>query len=96
MRAPAARSLASTAGRETTRRDGEHPDIASRFPVSIRIAEEAGAQTEEVRAAGRSDLARLVSLVIMGDYTSVYSAALKEIDPSPIEAIDRLKSAIST
>jgi glucose/mannose-6-phosphate isomerase len=78
------------------RHDAEHPDVAARFPASIQIAESAGVESEEVRAAGRSDLARIVSLVIMGDLTSVYSALLKGIDPSPIEAIVRLKQAIGT
>jgi glucose/mannose-6-phosphate isomerase len=77
------------------RDEGEHPDVAARVPLSIEIAEEAGAQAEEVWSAGRSPLARLFSLVAMGDLVSVYLALLRGVDPTPIEAIDRLKRALA-
>jgi glucose/mannose-6-phosphate isomerase len=77
------------------RHDGEHPDIALRFPASIQIAEAAGVRAEEVRAAGRSALAQLMSLLAMGDFTSVYSGLLRGVDPTPIEAIVRLKAALA-
>ena len=77
------------------RHDGEHPDVAFRFPASIEIAEAAGVRAEEVRAAGRSALAQLMSLLAMGDFTSVYSGLLRGVDPTPIEAIVRLKAALA-
>ncbi|MFL5735874.1 MAG: bifunctional phosphoglucose/phosphomannose isomerase [Actinomycetota bacterium] len=76
------------------RHDGEHPDVALRFAASIEIAESAGAHAEEVAAAGRSPLAQLMSLLAMGDFTSVYSGLLRGVDPTPIEAIVRLKAAL--
>ena len=39
------------------RHDGEDAETAERFPLSLRIAEEAGAATEEVRTHARSALA---------------------------------------
>lgn len=45
----------------------------------------------EVYSQGKSRLARIFSLVMFGDYTSVYLAALKGIDPTPVEIISRLK-----
>jgi len=77
------------------RHDGEHPDVSLRFPASIQIAEAAGVRAEEVRAAGRSALAQLMSLLAMGDFTSVYSGLLRGVDPTPIEAIVRLKAALA-
>jgi glucose/mannose-6-phosphate isomerase len=73
------------------RHEGEHPEIAGRFSVSYEIAREAGLTTEEVAAAGRSALARLLSLVVAGDFTSTYVGLRRGVDPSPIQAIDRLK-----
>jgi glucose/mannose-6-phosphate isomerase len=70
---------------------GEHPDVAVRFPISLEIAREADAATEEVWATGLGRLARFCSLAIMGDYTSCYLGLAHGVDPSPIEAIVRLK-----
>jgi glucose/mannose-6-phosphate isomerase len=49
------------------------------------------AQTEVAAASGSGNLARLVSLVYLGDYTSFYLAMLNGVDPTPIERIDFLK-----
>ena len=73
------------------RDEHEHPDVSVRFPISLEIAREAGAVTEEVWATGRDRLARFCSLAIMGDYSSCYVGLAHGADPSPIEAIVRLK-----
>jgi glucose/mannose-6-phosphate isomerase len=49
----------------------------------------------EVCSQGRSFLARLFSLIMFGDFLSVYAAILKETDPTPVEAINRLKKELS-
>jgi glucose/mannose-6-phosphate isomerase len=77
------------------RHEGEHPDVAVRFPLSIRFASESGAGSQEVWAAGRSPLARLFSLVVMGDYVATYHALAHGVDPTPIAAIDRLKAELA-
>jgi glucose/mannose-6-phosphate isomerase len=77
------------------RHEGEPEDVAVRFPPTIEIAQEAGAPVHEVRAAGRSSLARLLSLVLMGDFASTYHGLAHGRDPSPIVAIDRLKAALA-
>ena len=74
------------------RHEGEHDDVAVRFPISLEIARDAGAITEEVWATGRSALARFLSLAIMGDFVSCYVGLRQGVDPSPIAAIDRLKA----
>jgi glucose/mannose-6-phosphate isomerase len=77
------------------RHDGEHPEIAERFPLSYQIARDAGMENAEVRAAGRSTLARLMSLIIVGDYTSVYVGLRRGVDPTPVVVLDRLKAALA-
>ena len=77
------------------RHEGESRDVALRFPPSIQIAQEAGAVVQEVWGAGDSALARLFSLVLMGDYVSTYHALAHDVDPSPAEAIDRLKAVLA-
>jgi glucose/mannose-6-phosphate isomerase len=76
------------------RHEGEDPEIAARFPLSRQIAEDAGAETREVWATGRSTLARLLSLIAIGDFTSAYVAIRRGIDPTPVDVITRLKAAL--
>lgn len=49
----------------------------------------------EVWSQGESLLARIMSLIIYGDYLSVYLAALAGIDPTPVEIIEKLKKELS-
>jgi glucose/mannose-6-phosphate isomerase len=37
----------------------------------------------------------VLALVLLGDLVSVYVAALDGVDPTPVEAIDRFKSALA-
>ena len=76
------------------RHEGEDPEIAARFPLSLQIAADAGAGTHEVWATGRSTLARLLSLIALGDFTSAYLAIRKGVDPTPVDVITRLKAAL--
>jgi glucose/mannose-6-phosphate isomerase len=77
------------------RHEGEHPDVAIRFEPSLEIARDAGAVTDQIWAAGRSPLARLCSLVITGDFASVYLALLRAVDPTTMDAIDHLKAVLA-
>jgi len=77
------------------RHDGEHPDVAARFELSRAIAEESGVRTQEVWARGRSALSRLLSLVMVGDFSSTYLGLARGMDPTPIDAITRLKAALA-
>jgi len=71
---------------------GEESDRARR---RIRLARDLtfrpAAGVHEVHGRGASRLARLFSLVLLGDLTSIYLAYLRGVDPTPIEAIDALK-----
>jgi glucose/mannose-6-phosphate isomerase len=73
------------------RHEGERRDVAARFSVSMEIAAASGLEAREVRARGRSSFARFLSVVMLGDATSVYLGLLRGHDPTPIENIDRLK-----
>ena len=77
------------------RHPDEHPDVRSRFPLSIEIAESAGIVSEEVASSGRSALSRLLSLIAVGDLSSVYLALARDVDPTPVDAITRLKSSVA-
>ena len=78
------------------RHEAEDPEIAARFPLSLEVAADAGADTHEVWATGRSALARLMSLIAMGDFVSAYVGIRKGIDPTPVDVIQRLKAALAS
>jgi glucose/mannose-6-phosphate isomerase len=76
------------------RHDGEDAETAARFPLSLEIAADAGAATHEEWAAGRSSLARLLSLITLGHHVSVYVGIRRGVDPTPVDVIQRLKAAL--
>ena len=77
------------------RTDDEHPEIAPRFALSEEIAVRAGATTVQVHSRGSSPLARLLTLVFVGDMASVYVGLRRGEDPTPVVVIDELKAALA-
>ncbi len=77
------------------RDSGEHPRVARRFEVTRQIINDTGADTREAWSMGESRLARLISLVVLGDFMSYYLAMLTGVDPTPVRPIDRLKAALA-
>ncbi len=49
----------------------------------------------EVNSVGRSAMAKMLSLVLLGDYVSTYLGILRSEDPSSNEPIDELKAALA-
>jgi glucose/mannose-6-phosphate isomerase len=77
------------------RHDGEPGEISTRFGLSYDIARDAGVEVEEVRAGGRSSLARLLGLIEVGDFASAYVGLRRGVDPTPVDVIGRLKTALA-
>ena len=78
------------------RHDFEHPQVMHRFELTYRLLEEVTAGVEEVRAEGDGELAQLLDLVMIGDFTSIHLALQAGVDPGPIPAIDHIKQALTT
>jgi glucose/mannose-6-phosphate isomerase len=74
---------------------GDHARNALRADFTRREVERGGAVACDVRGGGSGPLGRMVSLVLMGDFTSVYLAALTGVDPTPVEPIGRLKKELA-
>jgi glucose/mannose-6-phosphate isomerase len=51
-------------------------------------------KTFEVWAQGRNDLSKMLSTVLVGDFTSVYLAILRRVDPTPVKTITLLKDRL--
>jgi len=68
---------------------------AMRIGITARVLEGAGASVRRVSASGENLLTRMMSLISLGDYTSVYLGAAWGMDPTPVEKIDHLKSKLA-
>ena len=66
-----------------------------RFAIMKTIFREAGVGVSEVHSSGQTLLARIFSLLNLGDFVSLYLAFLNRQDPSPIPAIDYLKTELA-
>jgi glucose/mannose-6-phosphate isomerase len=85
---------------ELTRRDvgivsltdaADHSRVEARLAHTSRLTEDAVPWVGEVASKGDSTLARLVSLTIVGDLTSLLVALDAGVDPVPVETIEKLK-----
>ena len=72
-----------------------HPRIRQRIELTRGLIASRGAHTFRVDTIGETRMERLVSVVLLGDLVSLYMAALRGVDPGPIEVIDQLKAALS-
>lgn len=76
--------------------DGELDDrLVLRAELTAGVLEEHGVLVEHVWAHGPGRLARLFSLVQLGDYVSYYLALLYGVDPSPVPAIQKFKEQLA-
>ena len=73
----------------------QHPRVARRIELMCEEVSRVGAPTVMVPAQGESRLERVLSQVLLGDLVSVYLAALDGIDPTPVEAIGRIKAGLA-
>jgi glucose/mannose-6-phosphate isomerase len=69
--------------------------LARRAALTAREYEALGVATEPVTARGASRLARLFSLVQLGDYVSFYLALLYGVDPTPVGPIQDFKAKLA-
>lgn len=72
-----------------------HPRVAARETITKRILESRSVRVREVMTRGSSLLARMFSLVVLGDWVSLYLAALNLEDPTPVKVIDFLKEEMA-
>jgi len=73
----------------------DHPRVQKRYAITREIMGGAVAGITEVQSTGEGELARIYSLIYLGDYASVYLAALYGIDPGPVKVIDHLKARLA-
>lgn len=73
----------------------EPPRLQRRVSALRDLLGQRFAGVEELTAQGSAPLARLASLLLLGDLASVYTALILDRDPTPIAFIDRLKQEMA-
>lgn len=73
----------------------DHERVQQRMRITRDLIEDKVKKVIEVESAGESLLARLYSLIYIGDYASYYLALEYDIDPTPVKAIDYLKQELA-
>jgi glucose/mannose-6-phosphate isomerase len=69
--------------------------VRRRLQPTLVHARERAAGVDVVAARGTSPLARCLSTAYVGDWVSFYVALLAGVDPTPVHAIERLKSTLA-
>jgi glucose/mannose-6-phosphate isomerase len=72
----------------------EHPRISLRIDFTTDIIRPMVRGLYQVKPKGKSALCRLLSIIQVADYTSVYLALLNKTDPAAVNHIDDLKKKI--
>ena len=77
------------------RHDFEHPQLAERFRLVDEVLDEVVAGVEEIQGEGEGELAQLLDLILVGDFTSIHLALQEGIDPGPVPVLDDIKEALA-
>jgi len=76
-------------------RDHDEPDeIRNRIEATKSTVVQKTGRILEIYAKGKGKLARMFSILHLGDFTSVYLAILRDVDPVPVKTIDEIKMAM--
>ena len=76
-------------------RDINEPvEMQSRIEITKELVHEACLKAFEVWSKGKSTMARMCSVICVGDFVSVYLAVLRGIDPTPVRTINLLKDKL--
>lgn len=72
----------------------ENARVTKRIEVTLPMIVGNFGDMSEMKSLGESPLARLFSLIILGDFVSVYLAILNDVDPTPVERVQLLKEKL--
>ncbi|MGW4562791.1 SIS domain-containing protein [Streptomyces sp. NPDC004561] len=72
----------------------QHPRALHRLELTAQLVAGTGAAAHWIPARGATRIQRVLSLVLLADFVSVYAAALSGVDPSDIPLISRLNRLV--
>jgi glucose/mannose-6-phosphate isomerase len=75
--------------------DAVHPRNRLRVRLTAEALAKNGIPHEVVDAGGRTAIAAALRAAYLGDWVSLYLAALNEVDPTPTPILDGVKAALA-
>jgi glucose/mannose-6-phosphate isomerase len=72
----------------------EHPRIQKRFEVSARLLSGKRPAPLIVEAEGETLLEQLLWTIAFGDFVTIYTALLNNINPAPVDLIEKFKKSL--
>ncbi len=72
-----------------------HPRVRERISITESVIAPHAAAVRRVESVGEGRVERVLSLVLLGDLVSAYLAVLRGVDPTPVEAIARVKAQLA-
>jgi glucose/mannose-6-phosphate isomerase len=76
-------------------KDEESIDMTTRLNFMRDLFHNTAGNVIEVSPKGKSQLAKMMYLMCLGDFTSCYLAVLRGVDPSPVDIITELKKRLA-
>jgi glucose/mannose-6-phosphate isomerase len=73
----------------------EHPRVAARVEATRALVARSGLEVRDVWGAGATALEVVFSLIMLGDFASVYTAVLRGVDPTPVPVLMGLKERLA-
>jgi len=74
--------------------EGVHARVRRRLDALARAIERVGRPVARFEPPGSGLVPRLYAFAVMGDLASLYAAAARGVDPTPVASIDRLKEEL--
>ncbi len=74
---------------------GDHPRTKKRMEITKLLIEKEGVKVIEVCSQEKRLLARIFSLIYIGDFVSFYLAILNNVDPTPVDVVQYLKKELA-
>jgi glucose/mannose-6-phosphate isomerase len=73
----------------------EPPELRNRIDTTKSLVFSRAKKVHKIDAEGKGKLAKMFSVLCIGDYTSIYLAILQNKDPTPVKIIDRVKKELA-
>lgn len=70
----------------------EHPRVQKRFEVSNKVLSGKRPASIVIEPKGESLIEQLIYIIALGDFVSIYLALLNNVDPTPVDLIEKFKS----
>jgi glucose/mannose-6-phosphate isomerase len=73
----------------------EPPEIRRRIETTTALVFNRAKKVLEISAEGEGKLAKMFSVLCIGDFVSVYLAILQSKDPTPVKIIEKVKKELA-